>query len=141
MNRSGHMLGKHVGDPVASHRLPVPIDEHALVLGTAGHAAQPMQRVRRLRPQRQQTLLLALAAQARLARNDQLQVVPPQTGNFGDPGTAVVEKQQQRVVAPTVMRAPVRHADDQTHVLRFEVGSWPLPGLLRRDRQHPHVLL
>ncbi|MCY1560259.1 hypothetical protein D9M68_973780 [compost metagenome] len=46
----GRMLGKHVGDPVARHRLAVPIDEDTLVLVAVGHATQPMQRVRRLRP-------------------------------------------------------------------------------------------
>jgi transposase len=93
-----------------------------------------------LRPQRQQALLLALATQANLPRSDQLQVVPPHASNFADTGTAVVEEQQQRVVAPAVARAPVWHAEDQPGVLRFEIGSRPLPRLLCRDGQHTHVL-
>ena len=63
------------------------------------------------------------------------------SGGLAHPGAAVVEEQQQRVVAPSVGGAPIRLGDDRAHVVGLEVGRRPLPRLLRRDRQHPRVLL
>jgi hypothetical protein len=70
----------------------------------------------------------------------EIQIVPLKLGRLADPCTAVVEEQQQRVVAPSVVRAPVGHADDQSDLFRFEVSSRPLPCLLRRNGQNSHVL-
>jgi hypothetical protein len=50
-SRSGRMLGKHIGGPIAGQQPAVPIGQHAVMVSTGPQAAQPMQRVRRLRPQ------------------------------------------------------------------------------------------
>lgn len=135
------MLGQYVRDPVSGHGLAVPVEEHELLIGSAADAAKPVQRLGSLRPQRNQALLLALAEQSNMPRRSQLQGVPAQACGLAHPGPAVVEQEQQRVVAPSAVRTPVGHVDDQSNVLCLQVGGRPLPCLLRGDGQHPHVLL
>jgi hypothetical protein len=84
------VLAENVGNAVARQRLTMPIEEYALSAGGARHAAQSVQRVGRLGPQRQQPLFLALATQANLPRCSQLQIVPPKPGGFANPSTTVV---------------------------------------------------
>jgi transposase len=134
------VLVEDVGNAVARQWLAVAIDEDVLLIAPFRHAAQPVQRISRLAPQRQQPLLLALAAQTHLPRWRKLKVVPSHVRRLAHAGAAVVEEQQKRVVAPAVRGSPVRPGNDRARILGFEIGCRSLPGLLRRDRQHPRVL-
>jgi hypothetical protein len=139
--RCRRVLGEQVGDPVARQRLSLTIDEHALLIRAVRHPAKPVQRAGGLGPYRQEPLLLALASQAYLPRRDQVQVIPAHSCRLAYPRAAVVQEQQQRVVTPSVVRSLVGHADDQASIGWLQVGGRALAGLLRRDGQHPHVLL
>src|SRR5262249_13706304 len=66
------VLAEDVGDAVARQWLAVAIDKDTLLVGPLRHAAQPMQRICRLAPQRQQSFLLALTAQTHLPWRRQL---------------------------------------------------------------------
>ena len=81
------------------------------------------------------------SAQAHLPRRHQLEVVPSHVRGFAHAGAAVVEEQQERVVAPSDGSTPVRLGDDCAHIVGFEIRCRSLSGPLRRDRQHPRVLL
>src|SRR5262249_51098245 len=135
------VLGGEGGEGVAGEWGAVAIDKDTLLVGPLRHAAQPMQRVCRLAPQRQQSFLLALTAQTHLPWRRQLKVVPSYVRSLADAGAAVIEEQQERVVAPAVRGSPVRLGNNRAHIVSFEVSCRPLPGLLRRNRQHSRVLL
>jgi hypothetical protein len=76
-----------------------------------------------------------------LSRRYQLEVVPSRVGGLTYAGTAVVEEQDERVVAPSVGGSPVRFGNDGAHINGFEIRCRSLPSLLRRDRQNSRVLL
>src|SRR4029078_6210424 len=102
------------------------VHEDMLLVGTFGHAAQPVQGIGRFTPERYQPLLPPLAAQAYLPRWRELEIGPQDARDLAHPGAAVVEEEQQRVVTPSVSGAPVRPGKDGPHDVGFEVGRGPL---------------
>src|SRR6516165_1051538 len=103
------------------------IDEDMLLIGPLRRAAQPTQRICRLAPQWQQSILFTLAAQTHLPRWRHLKVIPSHVSRLAHASATVVEEQQERVVAPSVGSAPVRLGNDRAHIVGFEVGCRPLP--------------
>src|SRR5258708_10079929 len=134
------MLMEDAGDAIAGWRLCVTVPEGVPLITAHRHATQPVQRIGRFAPQRQQALLLAFTAQTHLPRWHELEVVPSDARGLAYAGAAVVEEQQQRVVAPSGGRAPVWFGDDRAHVVGFEIRRRLLPSLLRRDRQYSRLL-
>jgi hypothetical protein len=106
-----------VSDAVGGQRLTVSVYEDVLLVAARRHAAQSVQRVGRLAPKGQQPLLSAFAVQAHLSGRRQLEVVPAQACRLAHPGAAVVEKEQQSVVLPTVGSASVGLGDNRTHIV------------------------
>src|SRR5690349_7046349 len=102
------MLVQDVGNAVATERLSVPVHEDVLLIVSVPDFAKPAQCLGRLPPQGQQSLFSALAAQSHLTRWRQLEIAPADADELAHAGAAVVEEQQQRVVAPPLGGAPVR---------------------------------
>src|SRR5260370_31582549 len=134
------MLMQDAGDAIAGQRLSVTVHEDVPLITAHRHATQPVQRIGRFAPQRQQALLLAFTAQTPLPRWHELEVVPSDPRGLAYAGAAVVEEQQQRVVTPCGGRAPVWFGDDRLHVVTFAIRRRLLPILLRPDRQYSRLL-
>ena len=83
----------------------------------------------------------SLAAQTDLPWRHQVKISPSQTCRLADPRAAIVEKEQQRVVAPALVGPSIGGVDDGPDVGGFKVAGGSKSRPLRWQRQHPCVLL
>ena len=65
---------------------------------------------------------------------------PSHGRGLADASAAVVEKQEQRVITPSISGPSVWFGENAAHVVGFEVGRRKLPRPLGRNRQHSRVL-
>ena len=83
---------------------------------------------------------LPLPEQAYLSWRDQLEMGQSDGRGLADASAAVVEKQEQRVIAPSISGPSVWFGENAAHVVGFEVGRRKLPRPLGRNRRHSRVL-
>jgi hypothetical protein len=83
---------ENVSNAAAGQGLVAVIDEDVLLIPTGIHAAQAVQRIGGLTPNRQHSVLAAFAAQADLSRRSQLQISPSRADRLADPSPAVVKE-------------------------------------------------
>jgi hypothetical protein len=88
-----NVLVENVSDAVAGQGLAAVIDEDVLLVPTGIHAAQALQGIGGLTPNRQHSVLATFAAQADLARRGQLQISPSRADRLADSSPAVVKEQ------------------------------------------------
>ena len=102
---------------------------------------KPSKRVGSFAPQRQQPILSTFTMQSHLPRRGELQVAPAKTRRFANTSTGIVEKQQQRVVAPTTDRLRVGLCENRADFIGFKIRCRSTPRLLCRNGKHFGILL
>lgn len=87
-------------------------------------------------PYRHEPFLAALAPQTDLPWRHQLQITPQQAGHLADPRAAIVEKKQQRMIAPALTGPSIGGLDDGPNIMSFKVVGRSKSRPFRWQRQH-----
>jgi hypothetical protein len=84
--------------------------------------SKPAKRIGSFAPQWQQPILSTLTMQSHLPGRGELQVTPAKASRFANTGTGIVEKQQQRIVAPTTDRLCVGLCENRADFIGFKMS-------------------
>lgn len=138
--RAIDVLREQIGRTIAGEGAPDRAAKHDSTLRTVS-LDQALKGRRRLRPERTDALLRALAANADMPWRRQAKIIGPHAERLADPRPRIVEEEQQCVVARTGWTAAIGLSEKDLDVLWLEVLDETLVCPLGRDRKDAAVLL